>query len=239
MTQEIQATGGPGAQQGTLTTYAVLTGLTPLIPIPFVDDFARDYFRRRLVHTLAASRGVPLPRNVVDGLIAERGGCALGGCLGQVLFWPFKKFFRLVFFFLEWKRTLDLTSQTYHFGFLVDCALQDGYLVGPGARSVEQVRGAIEAVCRAAPTRPVESAVAATFRQSRSVLSAAVGELVRRFQGISGRADRSRVEATLGTAEEQEWHRVSGVAEALQDRLKAVPDAHFQRLRAQLRQHLG
>lgn len=239
MLRESQASGGPGDPQAALATYAVLTGLTPLIPIPFVDDLARDYSRRRLVHALAAHRGIPLPAGAVEALTTERGGCLVGGCLTQALIYPLRKIFAKVFIFLEWKRALDLTSQTYHFGYLVDCALQDGYLGGSSRRSVDEVRQAIEAVCRAAPVRPVESAVAATFRQSKSALTGAVGELSRRFKGLTGRAERARVEATLASAEEQERKQVAGVAAALQERLRAVPDAHFQRLREQLRNRLG
>lgn len=239
MNRENPASGRPEDPHGTLVTYAVLAGLTPLIPIPFVDDLAKDYFRKRLVQSLAASRQVMLPRGTVDALTAERQGCLLGGCLGQILIYPLRKLFSKIFFFLEWKRVLDLTSQTYHFGYLVDCALADGYLSGPQARSLDEVRLAIEAVCREAPIRPIESAVAATFRQSRAALSGAVEEFSRRFQETTGGGKRARVEATLEAVEAQERRQVAGVAEALQDRLKAVPDAHFQRLREQLRQRLG
>jgi hypothetical protein len=231
MTQENQAGGRPEDPHGTLVTYAVLAGLTPLIPVPFVDDLAKDYFRKRLVNSLAEARRIPLPRGAVDALTAERQGCLLGGCLGQLLLYPLKKLFTKLFFFLEWKRVLDLTSQTYHFGYLVDCALQDGYLSDPNPQGVEELRQA--------PIRPVESAVAATFRQSRAVLSAVVGEFGRRFQASTGVGKRARVEATLDAVEAQERQQVAGVAEALQDRLRAVPDAHFQSLRQQLRQRLG
>jgi len=239
MDEPIKSDGRPDDPHGTLVTYAVLAGLTPLIPIPFVDDLAKDYFRKHLVNVLAESRRVSLPRGAVDALTAERQGCLVGGCLGQILIYPLKKLFTKLFFFLEWKRVLDLTSQTYHFGYLVDCALAEGYLAGPRARSIDEVRLAIEAVCREAPIRPVESAVAATFRQSRAVLSGAVEEFASRFRETAGRGKRARVEATLDAVEAQERRQVAGVAEALQDRLKAVPDAHFQSLRQQLRRRLG
>src|SRR5436305_880777 len=41
-----------GSQRG-LIAHAVLAGLTPLIPVPVVDDLAKNYFRRRLVRRLA------------------------------------------------------------------------------------------------------------------------------------------------------------------------------------------
>jgi hypothetical protein len=46
-----------GGPQHVLVTHAVLTGLTPLIPVSLVDDLVKSYFRKRLVRTLAASVG--------------------------------------------------------------------------------------------------------------------------------------------------------------------------------------
>lgn len=226
------------AVQGTLLTYAVLTGLTPLIPIPFVDDLAKDFFRRRLVRTLAASRGITLAPGVVENVTSEPAGCLLSGCLTQVVLYPLKKIFRKIFYFLEWKRSLDLTSQTYHFGFLVDCALRDGFLAPAEGASPEVVREAIATVCREAPIRPVESAVAGTFRQSRATLKATVGSLERLFRQVTGRPGSAQVEATLGPAEEKEKRQVAGVVENLRGRMQTVPESHFHTLREQLRARL-
>ncbi len=226
------------AVQGTLLTYAVLTGLTPLIPIPFVDDLAKDFFRRRLVRTLAASRGITLGPGVVENVTSEPSGCLMTGCLTQVVLYPLKKIFRKVFYFLEWKRALDLTSQTYHFGFLVDCALRDGFLGAAGGASPEGVREAIAGVCREAPIRPVESAVAGTFRQSRAAIQATVSSFERLFRQVAGRPGPAQVEETLGPAEEQEKRQVAGVVESLRSRMQAVPDSHYRTLREQLRARL-
>jgi len=231
----------PVTQEGdprTLLTYAVLTGLTPLIPVPLVDDLVRAYFRRRLVRSLAASRGRPLSQDAVEALTSDPPGCLLGGCLGQALLYPLRKLFAKIFFFLEWKRALDLTSQTYHYGYLVDCALAEGYLDPASGRSVESVRQAMDEVCREAPIQPVESAVTAAFRQSRSALLTAAGRFARTFRQAGGRPDPARVEAAIGAAEEQEKQEVAGVIEALHKRLQAVPQEHFRRLREQLRARL-
>jgi hypothetical protein len=232
-------TGAAGPEQPILLTYAVLVGLTPLIPIPFVDDLARDYFRRRLVADLAALRGVPLQAPVVQGLTAEPGGCFAVGCLGQALLYPFKLIFRKLFFFLEWKRSLDLTSHTYHYGYLVDCALREGYLGPIAPRATAEVRDAIDAVCRTAPVRPVESAVAGVFRQSRSLLGSAVGLITDTIRHLSGGRDAARVEAALGGVEAEERKQVAGIVEQLQQRFSTIPDAHFRALYEQLRDHLG
>jgi len=232
-------TKAPPPDQAPLLTYAVLAGLTPLIPIPFVDDLARDYFRRRLVQTLAAARGVSLSREAVGVLAAEPSGCLAAGCLVQVLLFVPRLVFRKLFFWLEWKRSLDLTSQTYHFGYLVDCALQDGFLDPTGGLGVDTVRQAILDVCREAPIRPVETAVKAAFQQSKSGLRNAVRTLLQALRNLRGRRDSAGVEDTLTAVDAEERREVAGVVEALQSRLQGVPEAHFQRLREQLRSRLA
>ena len=73
--QELTRTGEAGNQRS-LVTYAIFVGLTPLIPVPFVDDLAQSYFRRRLVRMLAASHGHALGPDDLDALVAERGEAA-------------------------------------------------------------------------------------------------------------------------------------------------------------------
>src|SRR5919201_1313118 len=163
-----------GGQRG-LVAHAVLVGLTPLIPVPLVDDLAKIYFRRRLVGGLAAASGRGLTEAELGALLSEPGGGCVRGCLGAVLVYPLKAVFRKVFYFLEWKRAVDLASRIYHFGYLV------GYALRPRERGAslvdlcgaEAVSREIQAVCREAPIKPVEAAVAGTFRGSRRVLRAA------------------------------------------------------------------
>ncbi|HEX8117394.1 MAG TPA: hypothetical protein VF521_08980, partial [Pyrinomonadaceae bacterium] len=170
-----------GAQQHVLITHAVLTGLTPLIPVPLVDDLVKNYFRKRLVRSLAASAGRVLSEDELDALVSERGGGCMRGCVSTVLVYPLKAVFRKIFYFLEWKRAADLTSRTYHFGYLVGHALRrresaPSLLDAHGARAVNE---AVEAVCREAPIKPLESAVGGTFRKSKGVLRAAAALLSR------------------------------------------------------------
>src|SRR5438045_2824658 len=112
-----------GGQRG-LVAHAVLVGLTPLIPVPVVDDLAKNYFRRRLVRGLAAASGRALSDAEFAALLKERERGCLRGCLTAVVVYPLKATFRKVFYFLEWKRAVDLASRTYHFGYLVGYALR-------------------------------------------------------------------------------------------------------------------
>ena len=250
------------SRQRTLLVYALLTGLTALIPVPFADDLAKGHLRRRLVHLLARAHGRELSGDTVQALAREpsRGGC-LGGCLAQALLYPLKKVFRKVFFFLEWKRAVDLTSYTYHWGHLVDYAFQEGLVAveppgtspnsGPSARAdnrrVDDLRTAIERACQEAPIKPVERAVSVTLRQSRAVLlSAATRIRTNLTRGAAERAGKHDEPASAARATEPAAHKeeeavseVSGVAARLQQRIaSAVPEAHFRDLRERFRTHL-
>lgn len=226
------------ANQTTIITHAVLVGLTPLIPVPFIDDMVKSYFQRRLVRSLAAAHNHKLKPEEVAALAEDKGGgCLLRGCLVQTLIFPLKMILRKVFFFLEWKRAVDLTSHTYHQGYLLDYALSEGWLSrvpGTPQRSAAEIRGAIEEICRAAPIKPVETAIAVSFRQSRNMLRAGAKALGRAFRRASGKSDETQLAAAVAVVEKEEEREIGGVVRQLQKAIEAVPDEHFSNLRDQL-----
>lgn len=231
-----------GASRKLLVTHAVLVGLTPLIPIPVVDDLVKSHLLRRMVRALASGRGHRLSPEEVEALTAERGGGCLGGCLGQVVLYPLKKIFRKIFFFLEWKRAADLTSRTYHYGYLIDHALRPR---ADGARLIErkpaaEVGAAIDAVCREAPIKPLESAVGATFRGSKNVLAGAAKILERalRRRGTP-RPDPRAVAEAVESVESEEERQIEGVTRGLQGAIANIPEEHFRLLRYALDARLG
>ena len=235
----VRAEGEGGAQQHVLVTHAVLTGLTPLIPVPLVDDLVKSYFRKRLVRSLSASAGRPLTDEEVNALASEPEGGCLRGCVVTVLIYPLKAIFRKVFYFLEWKRAVDLTSRTYHFGYLVGHALRrregaPSLLDAHGARAVSD---AIEAVCREAPIKPLESAVGGTFRKSKGVLSAAASLLSRSLRREPRRPER--VAAVIESIEPEEKRELEPVVTRLQRSLAFVPEEHFRALRDNLEARLA
>ena len=228
-----------GAQQHVLLMHAVLTGLTPLIPVPVLDDLVKSYFRKRLVRSLAASAGRPLTDEELSALASEPEGGCLGGCVMSVLVYPLKKLFRKIFYFLEWKRAVDLTSRTYHFGHLVGHALRrregaPSLLDAHGARAVNE---AIEAVCREAPIKPLESAVSGTFRKSKGVLRSAAALLSGSLRRQPPQPEH--VAEAIESVEPEEERELQPVVSRLQSSLASVPDEHFRNLRAALEARLG
>src|ERR1043165_7283042 len=95
------------ANQRQIILHSILAVLTPLIPIPFVDDLVKAYFKRRMVRKLAAAQSQYLNDADVARLADDPDSGCLLGCLTTVLVYPLKAIFRKVFFFLEWKRAVD------------------------------------------------------------------------------------------------------------------------------------
>jgi hypothetical protein len=237
--QSLQTT--EAGNQRSLVMHAILVGLTPLIPVPVLDDLTKNYFRKRLVRTLAASHGRSLSDEELNALATERERGCVSGCLLTALVYPLKSVFRKVFYFLEWKRAVDLTSRTYHFGYLVNYALQRGE-ERPSIldlRRAADVNEAIQAVCLTAPIKPVESAIGGTLRQSRRILRAAANLLATSLRRLTGRARAEQVAEVIEEVESQEEREIEPVVGRMQRSIASVPEEHFRRLREQLDARLG
>ncbi|HEX7956744.1 MAG TPA: hypothetical protein VF508_07375 [Pyrinomonadaceae bacterium] len=237
---ETGGAGESGARQRVLLTHAVLTGLTPLIPVPLVDDILKGYFRKRLVRRLAASAGRAPSEEEVDALASEGEGGCLRGCLVTLLVYPLKAVFRKVFYFLEWKRAADLTSRTYHFGYLVGHALRPrgdapSLLDTYGARAVNE---AVEAVCREAPIKPLEAAVGSTFRKSKGVLRGAAALLAGSLRRTPA-PQPADVAAAVERVEPEEERQLDPVVARLDRSIASVPEDHFRNLRERLEARLA
>ncbi|HEY0072938.1 MAG TPA: hypothetical protein VGB77_02475 [Abditibacteriaceae bacterium] len=220
-----------------ILTHAVLCGLTPLIPVPFVDDIARTYFRRQLVQKLAAAHGQALPTVDIQTLADEESKGCLRGCLGTALVYPIKFLFRKIFFFLEGKRAIDTASTTYYFGFLTDYTLQKGWCA-PEKHSPAQVRAAIDAVIAETDPSFINRAMKSAFAQSKNQLKAAVTQFTSSFRG-GGSNTPAQVASTLEATQQQEKDDVQNVVNQAQQALNTVPESHFDALRRRLAQLLN
>jgi hypothetical protein len=221
--------------QDILVTHAVLTGLTPLIPIPFVDDLVYSYFLCSMVQRLATAHGMQLTPDAVQTLAAEKGGSCLLGCAGTVLLYPLKKIFSKIFFFLEWKRAADIISRTYYQGFLIDAAFQTGVL--PDAAAT--VRAAIDRVLARTNTSLVNRAAYGVVNQSKGALKSA-GALLVSFLPKAGKATSdAEVGQRVAAVEEEEKQQVRGIVGRLQAAIANLPSEHFEELRGELERELN
>lgn len=227
-------------RQATLVMHALLVGLTPLIPLPLADDLAQQYLQQRMIRTLAYTYGVPTTdKDLQDATkFTPAGKGCLSGCLVSALTYPFKKLARKIFFALEIKRAVDLTSYTYHYGYLLDYALQQALVGGPNGRSWGEMDAILDDVCRTAPLKPVEAAIGVVFRQSKNLLLLPVRLIEKQLRG--NKPTPESVQAGLQAARtEENQEALNTLAERMQNALAAVPQTHFDNLRSQLREKLN
>jgi hypothetical protein len=218
-------------KQTTILTYSVLVGLSPLVPVPFVDDWLVNYFRRRLVRSLASTHGQQFSDKSVSLLADESGGKGcLFGCLSMVILYPLKKIFRKVFYFLEWKRAVDLTSHTYHFGYLLNFALREGFLKSD-TNNLADVRTILDDVCNDTPIKPVESVVAGTFRQTKSLIFSGVEILEKAFRNLKDKPTRDDVSVAVESIVEEEKEKLEGITNKLGGGIAGIPEEHFKAMR--------
>lgn len=201
-----------------IATHALLCGLTPLIPVPFVDDLFFAAFGRSLVGRLATLHGRDLTVSQIEILVARpKSGCALGFLVGALLY-PLKKVLRKIFFFLEWKRATDVVARTYCVGFLLDLALEQNFVESHGA---EKVRAALDAVLARTNTSPAKHAIAGVVGGSKNVLKNLGARL-----GNEATPNEKNVETARNSD-------LSGVSAQLQSALATLPAEFFERLRVE------
>jgi hypothetical protein len=236
--------GPTSAAETALLTHAVLVALTPLVPLPFMDDWVRGHLERRLVKALAREHGRELSDEDARVLMDEEGGLA-AGLAEKAIKIPLKLLLRKVFYVLEVKRAADIASRAYHRGYLVDYALREDHLAPAGPRSAREIRAALDFACASAPIGPVEHAVRFVLESSLDALKSAAGELQRTMQralrgsGPHVSAAREQVTGAVEAAAPREEEAVASVAERLRQALRTVPEEHFVRLRNAFRQALG
>lgn len=223
--------------QTVLLTHAVLVGLTPLIPIPLLDDAVKGAIERRLVGELARVHGVTLSKADVAALASDPGdGIFLSIAKGIVTF-PFKLIFRKLFVVLEVKRASDEASRCYHRGLLLDLALGSRVVAPIGPKPPAEVRVAVERACAEVSVSPLGRVFGGVFEGSKGVLGAIGRDLMRRILR-RGPPTQEKVDAAVG-AEAAGETRVTGLVDRLRTAMGSVPAAHFAALEDRFEAILG
>jgi hypothetical protein len=175
----------PPPELGRVAFHAVASGLTPLIPIPFLDDYALRQVRERMVRAVLEEHGLSTaPAKAVGILAGSHVTSSLGGqllgLLKTVALFPFKKILRKAFFVLWVKDCVDMASYSLHHGFLLQHALTRGDL---NASTVTgdaplKVHAAIVATCKEQDSRPINQLLGRLFAGSKLLIAEATKALM-------------------------------------------------------------
>lgn len=226
--------------QTTILTHVVLIGLTPLIPIPFVDDVVEWYFQRRFVIEMAKVHSRELTAHEVAALAGDEG--PLIGCWQQFIlrpvrklfFYPVKKLLRKIFWILEVRRAITVATHTYYHGHLLDYSLRDGrYLTGDKQRAWK-VRAAVVRARKGANTRLVQQAIRESFSLSWEMMRDTARIFWKMVVGLLFRFRRPAFEEGMKDAQVSVGEQLARMVERLQRGLAAVPSDHLEELRDRL-----
>lgn len=151
----------------TLGAYAIPAGLTPLLPIPFVDAVIARRLHRAMFSRVAKEHGRSLSKDEQLALteapkrsVFER----VRGAAGSLVVYPVRWIFRHVVIALAAKDVTDLAAKTYVYGLAFDLAMSEGWLDAHGAARVGE---AIAAAGEAVGTSPVDHALKAGLEAAK------------------------------------------------------------------------
>ncbi|HSF40877.1 MAG TPA: hypothetical protein VLT87_13865 [Thermoanaerobaculia bacterium] len=175
-----------------LTFWSVLGGLCPLIPVPFMDDWALERVQRRMIQEIDREEKIGLTAEDMK-ILAGGEDPRWAGCVGTVA-WALRevtgailgKLFRTVFYFLTIRRSVRRSAETLHLGYLVLCAAR------LGETRARVVRAAILATLQEMNTRAIHRTLTRDFRQSLSLLlqgAALLGRLIPRRRSKAAKAE--------------------------------------------------
>lgn len=175
-----------------LTFWSVLGGLCPLIPVPFMDDWALERVQRRMIREIDRQERAGLSAEDVKILAGDEDP-RWAGCLGSAA-WALRevtgailgKLFRTVFYFLTIRRSVRRSADTLHLGYLVL------YAARLGETRARVVRAAIRATLQEMSSQAVHRTLTRDFRQSLSLLlqgAALLGRLIPRRRSKAAQAE--------------------------------------------------
>lgn len=214
--------------------HAVASGLTPLIPVPFLDEYALRRVREGMVRTLLRERSFSPPDRTVTVLagLHPRQGSRLQQLASKAALVSFrlawKKAYKRLATALWLKDCVDMASVSLHHGYLLQHALDRGDLDAKSLATEDtprRVHAAIDAACKELDARPVNQALRRLFAGSRLL----VDELAKALEDWNG-APR-----TPQQGEEQE---VASLAERLAAAMWEER-GYFQSLEALYARHLA
>jgi len=192
--------------QRTLDQYSVLSGLCPLIPVPFLDDLVEHFVTRRMVTQMFADHELSPSSKQIATLTRNRHGCSIG-CLFAIAVYPIKKVFKKILFIFAIRSSINVASVWFHRGYLIAVALRDGQIDQTTLNEpngIWPVALAIEETLIETDTGPILRIITSIFTGSHDILKSASKKLRRLFK----KERRTHTPVKLYSGDESEFQDV-------------------------------
>ena len=226
----------------TVLYHSILIGAALFVPIPLLDERIAIYLWKRMISELAKSHNRTLTKEQVIALSYQSRFALSEGCLlllGQLI----KAIFRTVFFFLEWRKAINLATDAYYSGYLLnELFAYEGFDPAKSAQYAIAMQKAKQGV----NTKLVQGVFRSHFRSSKGVLLSLGKWLSSITVGYAKEswARRKKKNTDVATEEQMEnffeMHRsrfqtlLQDLIASMQTGIGALPKEHFEELRERL-----
>ena len=231
----------------TVMYHSLLIGAALFVPIPFLDDKLASFLWKHMVSDLAKSHKKNLTNAQIlvlsyQARFALSDGCLLVGT--RIL----RELFQEIVFFLEWRRAINLATDAYYSGYLLNELFAyeefDPAKAGQYALAMQKAKQGIN-------MKMVQGVFRAHFRSSKGVLTSVTKWLSSITVGyvkdsLSRRKTRKNAEAASDEKMETffEMHKsrfqelLKDLIVSMQTGIGALPKEHFETLRSKFFQEL-
>lgn len=150
----------------TVLFHSLLIGAALFVPIPLLDDRLARFFWKRMVADLAQDHKKNLTKEQID-VLSYQSQFALGdGCM-FFLRRLFREFFQEILFFLEWRKAINLASDAYYSGYLLNVLFA---YEGFDPEKIPQYALALQKAKQGVNMKLVQGVFRSQFRSSKGVL---------------------------------------------------------------------
>ena len=231
----------------TVMYHAILIGAALFVPIPFLDEKLAIFLWKHMVADLAKSHNKNLTKDQILALSYQFQLGISEGCL--FLLWRvFKEFFQEIFFFLEWRKAINLATDAYYSGFLLNELFA---FEGFDPAKSGQYAIAMQKAKQGVNMKLVQGVFRANFRSGKGVLTSIAKWLSSITVGYAKNSwARRKSKKNAEAASEQqmenffEMHRsrfqelLKDLIASLQSGIGNLPKGHFDDLRNKLFEEL-
>ena len=223
--------------------HSLLIGVALFVPIPFLDDRLATFLWKHMVSDLAKSHNRNLTREQLLTLSYQSRFALSDGCMLLVRRF-FRELLQEILFFLEWRRAINLATDAYYSGYLLNELFAyeefDPAKAGQYAVALQKAKQGIN-------TKLVKGVFRGTFRSGKGGLASIVKWLSSITVGyMKDSWTRRKNKKKVGAASEEqmenffEMHRsrfqtmLKELIASLQTGIGDLPQEHFDDLRERL-----
>lgn len=147
----------------------LLIGLSPLIPVPVVDDLITAALCRWRVKYFAERYGLVLKKEEIKTLATEQQIGCLAGVANQTFGYVLKRIWATMLPWLEAGRAADLLARNYYYGVLLDYAFAEGLYKAGDPAEAKRLNNNIYEVRKGANLRQLQSLFKASSKSTREL----------------------------------------------------------------------